>query len=130
MVKTFGSRVLSAVATLLVSSFIIFAAMHYSPGSSLAFIMGGGENVATPEQIALVEAQYGLNDPLPLRYWNWVSGAFAGDWGNSYTMREGVWRLVASRLPTTLGLIAMAEIRGEAWHASDEEIGEYLAGFG
>lgn len=108
MLKAFGSRALSAVATLLIASFIIFTAMHYAPGSSLAFILGGGENTATPEQIALVEAQYGLNDPLLVRYWDWLSGAFAGEWGLSYTMKEDVWRLVAARLPTTLGLIAMA----------------------
>ncbi|HEV7260425.1 MAG TPA: ABC transporter permease [Bosea sp. (in: a-proteobacteria)] len=108
MTRAIAFRTLSVASTLLVSSFIIFAAMHYSPGSSLAFILGGGENTATPEQIALVEAQFGLKDPLLLRYWHWISGVFTGDWGRSYALREDVWRLLGSRLPTTLGLIGLA----------------------
>ncbi|HEV2510770.1 ABC transporter permease [Bosea sp. (in: a-proteobacteria)] len=108
MSRAITVRTLSVASTLLVSSFIIFAAMHYSPGSSLAFILGGGENTATPEQVALVEAQYGLKDPLFLRYWHWISGVFTGDWGRSYAMKEDVWRLLGARLPTTLGLIALA----------------------
>jgi len=43
--------------------------------------------------------------------------------------RDGNW-FAAEGPVALLGLIAMAEIRGEAWHASDEEIGEYLAGSG
>jgi hypothetical protein len=43
--------------------------------------------------------------------------------------RDGNW-FAAQGPVALLGLIAMAEIRGEAWHASDEEIGEYLAGSG
>lgn len=108
MLKAVGIRIASAATTLLVASFVIFAAMHFSPGSSLAFILGGGENTATPAQIAYVEAQYGLNDPLPVRYWHWLAGALEGNWGKSYTLREDVWRLIESRLPTTFGLIVMA----------------------
>ncbi|RWI57093.1 MAG: ABC transporter permease [Mesorhizobium sp.] len=108
MLRTTVIRLASAAATLLAASFLIFVALHYSPGSSVAFILGGGENNATPEQIALVEAQYGLNDPLLLRYARWIAHAASGDWGQSYSTREKVLDLVGSRLTTTLGLVAMS----------------------
>ena len=103
-----GKRVLAVLATLLVSSFLIFAALHYSPGSSAAFILGGDQATVSLEQVALVEAEYGLKDPLPVRYGRWMTGVLAGDWGQSYTMKLGVWDLVAARLPTTLGLIVLS----------------------
>lgn len=108
MLRAISIRILSAAATLLIASFIIFTALHYSPGSSVAFILGGSQNAATPEQIAFVEQQYGLNDPLFIRYGSWLTQALSGDWGQSYAMREDVWTVIASRLPTTFGLIVLA----------------------
>lgn len=110
MLRAASIRLLSAAVTLLIASFIIFTALHYSPGSSVAFILGGSQNTATPEQIAFIEQQYGLNDPLLTRYGTWLLHALSGDWGQSYSMRENVWTVIASRLPTTFGLIALASL--------------------
>lgn len=110
MWKAFSVRGLAMIATLIIASFIIFAALHFSPGSSAAFILGGDQSAITPQQIAQVTAEYGLADPLLVRYGRWLAGVLQGDWGRSYTMRLDVWQLMAARLPTTLGLIALSSL--------------------
>lgn len=110
MLRAAAVRGVAMAATLLIASFIIFAALHFSPGSSAAFILGGDQSNVTPAQIAQVTAEYGLDEPLFVRYGRWLSGVFHGDWGRSYTMRLDVWELMAARLPTTLGVIALSSL--------------------
>ncbi|GAB3616603.1 ABC transporter permease [Okibacterium endophyticum] len=54
--------------------------------------------------------QLGLDDPLLVRYWNWLMGAMRGDFGVSFTFRDDVSAILAPRIGTTLTLVAMAAI--------------------
>jgi peptide/nickel transport system permease protein len=65
---------------------------------------------ATPETLAAVRAEYGLDQPLPMRFAQWVAGFVTGDLGMSYTYRVPVAALIAERLSVTvpLALIAIA----------------------
>jgi peptide/nickel transport system permease protein len=61
---------------------------------------------ATDENIAELRAAYGLNDPLYIQYFNWLTGILQGNLGQSLTRNRSVTALIASRLPATLFLAA------------------------
>jgi peptide/nickel transport system permease protein len=101
-------RLLSMVATLLVTSFLVFASLYLAPGDPLTFLLQGRS--PTPEMVQAVSAQYGLDDPFLVQYWHWLTGVLHFDFGRSLQFREDVGSLVAARLPTTLGLIVMSAV--------------------
>jgi peptide/nickel transport system permease protein len=98
-------RVLRTLATLLVSSFLIFAALYLTPGSPLAFLTHG--HSLSPEAVHSIEAQYHLNKPFFERYWLWLTGVLQGDLGRSTITREPVTTLLSARIGVTLALVAM-----------------------
>ncbi|MGL3807604.1 ABC transporter permease [Paeniglutamicibacter sp. R2-26] len=95
--------------TLVIASFVIFAAMFAAPGDPVTFLIGSSEDV-TPERIESVRAQYHLNEPLVAQYWHWASGVFTGDLGDSFKYRQPVAMILASRVPVTLSLVAYAAV--------------------
>jgi peptide/nickel transport system permease protein len=101
-------RLLALVGVLLVSSFLVFAAMYAAPGSPENFLVQG--RTVTPEVLAAIRRQYSLDDPFLVRFWNWLTGVLRGDFGQSLTNRQEVGDLLANRLPTTLTLVAMAAV--------------------
>lgn len=102
-------RVGSIVLTLLVASFLIFEAMHLAPGDP-AVVLAGGPQKATPRNLSIIREQYHLNDPLPVQYWDWLTGVLHGDLGRSYHYGDTVANLIASRLDTTLLLVCYASV--------------------
>ncbi len=101
-------RLLRTLATLLVSSFLIFAALYLTPGSPLAFLTHG--HSLSPEAIHSIEAQYHLNQPFLERYWLWLTGLLHGDLGRSTITREPVTTLLSPRIGVTLLLVAMGAL--------------------
>lgn len=101
-------RLLALVGVLVVSSFLVFAAMYAAPGSPENFLVQG--RTVTPEVLAAIRKQYSLDDPFFVRYWNWLLAVLQGDFGQSLTNRQEVGDLLANRLPTTLSLVALAAI--------------------
>lgn len=101
-------RLGALAAVLLVSSFIVFSGMYLAPGSPEQFLVQG--RTVSPEVLAAIRGQYGLDDPFLIRYWNWLMGVFQGDLGRSLLTQQDVSALVASRLPTTLYLAGYAAI--------------------
>lgn len=97
------------ILTLVIASFIIFAAMYAAPGDPVTFLIGNPENL-TPERIASIEAQYHLDEPLLAQYWHWASGALTGDFGQSFKYHQPVSDLLAARVPITLSLVAYAAV--------------------
>lgn len=105
----FVTRRLGALAaTLLVSSFLIYAAMYAAPGTPESFLVQG--RTVSPAVLASIRAQYGLDDPFLLRYWHWLTGVLGGDLGESLTTRQDVASLLVSRIPTTLWLTTYAAV--------------------
>jgi peptide/nickel transport system permease protein len=98
-------RVLSAAATLLVSSLIIFSAIHALPGGYADVFLGA---YATPEAKARIERQFGLDDPLPVQYAKWLTSAARGDFGVSLVTQKPVAEEFAARLPVTATIAALA----------------------
>lgn len=101
-------RLLRLAASLLVASFVIFAAMYLAPGNVLATLSGGR---ALPESsLRILEARYHLNAPFFAQYWYWLTDALHGNLGIAITLRENVSALIVSRIWTTAGLVLYASV--------------------
>ncbi len=95
-------------ASLLVASFVIFAALYLAPGTPLAALSGG--QPLPPGSAQLLEQRYHLNEPFLAQYWYWLDNALHGNLGVSITLRENVSTLIASRIWTTAGLVLYASV--------------------
>jgi peptide/nickel transport system permease protein len=69
-------------------------------GGDPAEILGGLQ--ATPEQIESIRTELGLNEPVPVQLWMFVTKVVTFDWGSSWATREPVLEIFKSRLPATL----------------------------
>ena len=94
--------------TLLLTSFLVFGAMHAAPGDPASFLLSG--RTPTPEAVAAVRTQYHLDDPVLEQYVRWITGALSGDLGRSVQFRQEVLGLITARLPTTVALVAYASL--------------------
>jgi len=101
-------RLAMLLASLLVASFVIFAALYAAPGNPISALSGGRSLPAA--SMAVLEQRYHLNDPFFVQYWYWLNGALHGNFGISITLRENVSTLIASRIWTTAGLVAYASV--------------------
>ena len=88
-------RTASLATVLLGMSVLIFGIVHILPGNVAYAILG---EYATPAAIATLEARLGLNDPLPLQYWRWLSAMLHGDMGLSIVMQRPAADLIAEAL--------------------------------
>ena len=88
-------RLLGLVGVLLGMSLLIFGIVHILPGNVAYAILG---EFATPAAIAQLEAKLGLNDPLPVQYWRWLSAMLQGDFGTSIVMQRPAGPLIAEAL--------------------------------
>ncbi len=104
-------RALNAIPLLLIVSMAVFALTHLS-GDPIEAIVGGGEVVSSPELEARLRADLGLDKPLPVQYWNWLTGVVQGDLGRSIQTRQPVTEAIGDRLPTTLQLALCAWMIG------------------
>jgi peptide/nickel transport system permease protein len=96
-------RILSGALVLwIVTScvFVLFFATSPDPAARFAGKM------ATPETLALLRHRMGLDQPLPVQYWRFVTGLLHGDLGYSYATRSPVAGLVEQSLPPTFSLVA------------------------
>ncbi|MGP4724119.1 ABC transporter permease [Agrobacterium deltaense] len=98
-------RLLSLVITLFAVSLIIYVVMGLLPGDPAAIMLGTS---ASPDTLAALQKQMGLDQPLPLRYLHWLAGVFHGDLGQSYTYGVPVAGLILERLAVTLPLALLA----------------------
>ena len=100
--KAIVKKLFSLILTVLAISFLTFVIFSIIPGNAAVAKLGVD---ATPEQIAALEEKMGLNDPLVIRYFRWLSDAVQGDFGESLQYSGvSVRSLLGSRLPTTLVL--------------------------
>jgi peptide/nickel transport system permease protein len=99
-------RVLIAIPTLLVISFVIFAILSLAPGDPLAqFALNPAIPEATRERIRV---SLGLDQPWPVRYVRWLGALAQGDWGISFNTKAPVVDLIWQRLPQTLQVVGVA----------------------
>ncbi len=99
LVKT----VLVAIAVVLLSFFLI----RLAPGD-VATVMAGQSGYADEAYMKSLRAEYGLDQPVPVQLWKYVSAVGHGDLGTSYIRSQPVLTIIMERLPNTLLLDAFA----------------------
>ena len=95
-------RVAILVASLLVSSVLVFAFMAVLPGDPARVALGTN---ASDEAVARLREQFGLNRPLTTRYVEWFGGLLHGDFGVSYVTKAAIGPQVSDRIQVTLWLV-------------------------
>jgi peptide/nickel transport system permease protein len=86
---------------LLLVSVIIFSLVHITPGDPAIMMLG---QEATPEALEALREKLGLNLPIYVQYWNWISGIFQGDFGHSLKDNSPVLSIIMQKLPVTVQL--------------------------
>ncbi len=97
-------RILTSVVLLLVVSMITFLLESLTPGDAAQLILGQDY---TPQAYAQLREELGLNDPLYLQYWHWLSGIFHGSLGISVASKASVASILSDRLPVTVSLVLL-----------------------
>ena len=120
-------RILLALVTLLLVSFIIFIVGEVLPGSIGRTILG---QFATKAQVNALNAQLGLDHPILIRYWYWISDFVRGNWGTSILQQVPVFPLVMRHfwnsillgtfclviiVPVSVGLGVVAATKRNTW---------------
>lgn len=100
-------RTLTFLLTLLAASLLVFWALELLPGSAAQVVLG---ETATPQAVAALERQLGLDRPAWARYAHWVTGLLTGQSAHSVAYDTPVWTLIAERLQVTVPLALMAMV--------------------
>lgn len=107
LTRQVAQRLALGVVLLFGVSMLIFAGTQLLPGDVAQAILGQS---ATPEALANLRREMGLNDPAPLRYWHWLSGAMVGDFGNALSNGLPIAEALGKRLANTLFLASCAAV--------------------
>ena len=105
MAKYVAQRIGQAAIILLGVSFITFLLLYILPADPAVQIAGRS---ATPETVASIRAQLGLDQPLLVQYWHYITNLLQGDFGRSYLQKSDVSELIQSRLWPSLSLMFFA----------------------
>ncbi|QIR86850.1 ABC transporter permease (plasmid) [Paracoccus sp. AK26] len=101
------TRLCMAIVTLFLVSVIVFAAVRFLPGDIAQQLLGQS---ATPENIAALRSQLGLDTPGYISYFRWLGGLLQGDLGQSIATGREVSELISARLKNTLLLAGFTAI--------------------
>ncbi|MDO8943339.1 MAG: ABC transporter permease, partial [Desulfobacterales bacterium] len=92
--KLVAQRIALGLLLLLAVSVLIFAGTQILPGDVAQSILGQS---ATPEALANLRAELGLNDPAYIRYFHWLGGIVTGDLGTALSSRQDIASSIAPR---------------------------------
>ena len=87
------------IITVLLASILIFMVTQWLPGDVARVLLGREAGEAA---VAELREELGLNDPLPMQYFNWLYDFVSGDWGRSFSTGQAIRPLVFSRLRNSL----------------------------
>lgn len=107
MIRYVAKRLLMLIPIIFGITFIVFFILSLTPGDPARMILGAN---ATPAQVEAMRGQMGLNDPLIIRYVNYMGGVLTGDFGTSWSTREPVFQMVFARFPYTFQLALLSMI--------------------
>ena len=94
-------RILATVPVLLIVAVLVFLLLRLTPGDPAAIIAG---DAASPENIAKIRENFGLDKPLPVQFGIWFGNLMRGDLGESYFFKIKVAALIGQRIEPTLAL--------------------------
>lgn len=101
MWKTILRRVLMMLPQIFILSVLAFLIAKMMPGDPFTGLITPETD---PNTIEALRVKSGFYDPLPVQYWNWISKAFRGDFGQSYTYKYEVTKLIGERIGNTVWL--------------------------
>ncbi|KAF6660061.1 ABC transporter permease [Pantoea sp. EKM101V] len=107
MLFLIARRTGAGILTLLIVSAVVFFITSLLPGDAAQMILGQN---ATPETVAALRQQLGLDQPLLMRYVHWLTGMVQGDFGTSFASHLPVAQLVAQRIPATFELAGITTL--------------------
>lgn len=99
-------QTIQAVPLLIGMSFVVFIVLQSIPGGPLSLYENRPD--ITPQDLQILAERYGLNTPLPIRYWNWLTSFVIGDWGFSKSSYRNVVDMITERLGNTILLMGIA----------------------
>ncbi|WP_109472461.1 ABC transporter permease [Ornithinimicrobium cavernae] len=105
MIRFTAVKIGEAAITFVLASIVIFVGVRSLPGDP-ALAMAGEE--ATPERVAQIRADLGLDEPMVVQYLTFLRNVFTGDLGESTRTGQAVTEMIATTLPVTLWLSAYA----------------------
>ncbi|WP_050451950.1 ABC transporter permease [Candidatus Burkholderia verschuerenii] len=105
VVRIVGRRFAIGALTLLLVAALVFFMASLLPGDAAQMALG---QYATPETVAMLRKQLGLDEPLIVRFFTWLGGLLSGNFGTSYAANVPVKSIVMARIPNTLMLAGVA----------------------
>ena len=105
MAKNILTRVLQTLVVLIGVAFLIFVMLRIVPGNAVTTMMGEHVNA---EAIERMTRELGLDQPVPVQFWRYLTGALRGDFGTSYSLNRSVSELIAAAFPNTVRLALAA----------------------
>ena len=105
IVRFVVKRLIMGVAIVLFVSVLVFAIMQAMPGNPIDLMV---DTRVSPERVAELEAQWGLDKPPIVQFFYWLGNILQGDFGMSVSMKQNVGDLIMQRLPYTLMLTGAA----------------------
>ena len=105
IIRMLVQRISLGILTLFVVSLIIFLGVSMLPGDAAQAILG---QAATPETVAALRKQLGLNLPAHIRYLTWLGNILQGDWGTSIGNGRQIGEVIGIRFSNTIFLATFA----------------------
>ena len=104
-------RILISIPVLIIITFLIYVLIDLAPGDPMDFFVNPELGV-TEENLVNLRARFGLDQPLPVRYLNWLGQTLQGDLGYRFKNGDPVSEVLGQRLQNTLLLMSAALIMG------------------
>lgn len=103
-----AQRLLTFPLILLGVSILVFFSIRLIPGDAITAMLGTEAGLLTATQRAALAAYFGLDQPVHVQYWRWLTGLFQGDLGLSVTYGKPVLTVILERFPLTLELALLS----------------------
>lgn len=107
MAKNILARILQAILVMLGVALLIFIMLRIVPGDAIVTMMGEHAKLETIERMT---RELGLDQPVYVQFWRYITGALRGDFGTSYALNRSVYELIGLAFPNTLRLAVAAAI--------------------
>jgi ABC-type dipeptide/oligopeptide/nickel transport system permease component len=101
MARFILARIAAGLVSIIGASFLAFIFMRLLPGNPARLVLGP---LASAQAVANLRHQMGLDNSIPVQYWDFISNFVRGDWGYSYTAGASVSSQIGSRLPASIEL--------------------------
>lgn len=107
MAKNILARILQAILVMLGVALLIFIMLRIVPGHAIVTMMGEHAKLETIERMT---RELGLDQPVYVQFWRYITGALRGDFGTSYALNRSVSELIGLAFPNTLRLAVAAAV--------------------